>query len=48
VILLGFLPPQNLHLGSVYFYETFLMVGIIVNISLPTFIYRWQKAVKGS
>lgn len=43
VIIFGFLPPTNLQVGSLYFYEGFLIVGIVVFCLLPFLIYRLRK-----
>lgn len=42
-LFIGFVPPEQLKTGSVLFYESFLIIGIIV-LSLPPFIiYKLRK-----
>ena len=36
---IGFVPPAQLKTGSTFFYDAFLIIGIIV-LSLPPFIFR--------
>ncbi len=50
VIFVGFLPPTDLHITSVFTYEMILIVGIIV-FSIPPFIidaleHKWSDKVK--
>lgn len=40
--LLGFVPPSQLHVGSLFFYETFLLGGLIIMSLIPYLIYRYK------
>lgn len=42
-IFIGFFPPSQLKTGSIWFYELFLIVGIIVMTYIPLLIYRFRK-----
>lgn len=39
---MGFIPPGQLQVGSLVFYETFLIVGIFIMSLIPYLIYRWR------
>lgn len=43
VISFGFFPPPNMQIGSVYFYEAFLVLGIITFSLIPFVIYWLRK-----
>ena len=40
---IGFVPPGQLETGSLPFYESFLIVGIIVMAAIPHLIYNFRK-----
>ncbi len=42
-IFLGFVPPSQLHVGSIFFYEGFLSIGLIIMIIIPLVIYKFRK-----
>lgn len=42
-ILLGFVPPTQLNVGSLLFYESFLIIGLLVMSSIPLVIYQMRK-----
>ncbi|MFT3741643.1 MAG: amino acid permease [Gammaproteobacteria bacterium] len=42
-ILLGFIPPSQIGVGSIFKYEMLLVVGIILLCLPPWIIYRWAK-----
>lgn len=39
----GFIPPSQLHIGSLLFYEGFLIIGIIIMCLIPYLIYRYRN-----
>ena len=41
---MGFIPPAQLHTGSLFFYETFLLVGLFVMCGIPLIIHQFRKA----
>lgn len=43
VIFLGFVPPSQLNIGSLAFYEGFLITGLIIMIAIPLIIYQFRK-----
>ncbi len=43
VILLGFYPPSQLNVGSLLFYELFLILGLITMIAIPLIIQAKKK-----
>ncbi len=43
LIFLGFVPPSQIKVGSLFVYETILIVGIIVLCLPPIFIYAFRK-----
>jgi glutamate:GABA antiporter len=40
---MGFIPPGQLEVGSLLFYEGFLIVGILIMALIPYLIYRFRK-----
>ncbi len=42
-IIIGFIPPAGLQTGSLFFYESFLSLGIVIMIILPLVIYHFSK-----
>lgn len=51
VILLGFVPPSQLQVGNLIFYELFLILGLLIMIAIPLVIYHlrqphWIKEIK--
>lgn len=42
-VVIGFFPPENLVLLNITFYETFLILGMIIFIALPFFILKFKK-----
>ncbi|MCH9611598.1 MAG: Glutamate/gamma-aminobutyrate antiporter [Chlamydiia bacterium] len=42
-IILVFIPPAQLHIGSLLFYESFLMIGLAAMIALPLIIHAFKK-----
>ncbi len=42
-IFLGFVPPTQLNVGSIYFYEGFLITGLVIMVIIPMVIYRFRK-----
>ncbi|MBI2743223.1 MAG: amino acid permease [Chlamydiales bacterium] len=42
-IFLAFVPPSQLDVGSLFFYEGFLIVGLLVMIAIPLIIYQFRK-----
>ena len=40
---LGFFPPAQLQTGSVWFFEGFLIIGLILVIGIPQLIYTFRK-----
>ena len=42
-LFIGFLPPSQIDEGNLYFYESFLIAGILVMVLLPTIIYALKK-----
>ncbi len=42
-IFLGFVPPTQLHIGNIVFYEGFLISGLAIMIALPLIIYQFRK-----
>ncbi len=42
-IFIGFVPPTQLHVGSLVFYQGFLIVGLVIMISIPLLIYQFRK-----
>lgn len=42
-VFLGFVPPTQLHVGSLVFYESFLILGLLIMIAIPLIIYQCRK-----
>lgn len=42
-IIIGFVPPSQLVVGSVVFYDAFLIVGLLVMCGIPLIFYRLRK-----
>ena len=42
-VALGYVPPSQLEIGSVVFYEAFLILGIILVCAIPLIIYQFRK-----
>lgn len=42
-IALGFVPPSQLNVGSLAFYELFLIIGLLVFSAIPLIIYQMRK-----
>lgn len=42
-ILIGFIPPTQLVVGSVVFYDAFLIVGLLIMCGIPLIFYRLRK-----
>jgi len=42
-ILLVFIPPRQIHIGSLLFYESFLSIGLITMCLIPAIIYSFKK-----
>lgn len=42
-LLISFIPPSQLYTGNIWFYEGFLIIGIIVNCIIPLVIYQFKK-----
>ena len=42
-LIIGFFPPEQLHTGSLLFYELFLFLGILVFCSMPFIILLFKK-----
>ena len=40
---IAFIPPSQLHTGSLFFYETFLILGLLVMCGVPLIIYQFKK-----
>ena len=40
---LGFFPPSQLQTGNTFFFEAFLIIGIILIVGLPQIIYTFKK-----
>lgn len=45
-IILGFLPPKHIAMGSIFKYETILIVGVIVCCLFPMLLYRAKTHAK--
>ncbi len=43
VILLGFFPPSQLNVGSLLFYELFLIIGLAIMVAIPFIIHAFRK-----
>jgi len=42
-IILGFIPPSQLDTGGIVFYESFLLIGYIVIVSIPFIIFSYRR-----
>ncbi len=42
-ICIGFVPPTQLEVGSLLFYDSFLVIGLAFMIALPLIIYQFRK-----
>ncbi len=42
-IFIGFIPPAQLRVGSLLFYESFLIIGLIVMAGIPLLIFQLRK-----
>jgi putative glutamate/gamma-aminobutyrate antiporter len=42
-IIIGFVPPTQLHIGNLTFYESFLSIGLFVMVIIPLLIYQCRK-----
>ncbi len=42
-ILVGFIPPSQLHVGNLFFYESFLIGGLLITILFPILLYHFRK-----
>lgn len=42
-IIVTFFPPTVLHVGSIVFYESFLIGGLLLMIAIPLIIYQFRK-----
>lgn len=42
-ILIGFVPPTQLNVGSLLFYDSFLIIGLLIMTLLPLIIYQVRK-----
>ncbi len=43
-IFLVFIPPAQLHIGSLAFYESFLIIGLLVMCAIPLIIHGFKKS----
>lgn len=43
VIILGFVPPAQLDVGNLFFYELFLILGLLIMSAIPLAIYQCRK-----
>ncbi len=42
-IFFAFFPPTQIEIGSVFFYESFLIIGLLIMSSIPLIIYQFRK-----
>ncbi|MES2344977.1 MAG: APC family permease [Chlamydiota bacterium] len=42
-IIIGFVPPTQLVTGSLIFYDSFLVIGLLIMIGIPLAIYQFKK-----
>ncbi len=42
-IFVGFFPPSQLQVGSLVFYDSFLIVGLLIMIAIPLIIHQFRK-----
>jgi glutamate:GABA antiporter len=41
--IIGFIPPSNIQTGSVFFYESLLITGLLIMSTPPIIVYQWLK-----
>ena len=43
-ICLGFIPPEQIYVGNLFFYDAFLVVGLLIMCGIPLIIfYQFRK-----
>lgn len=42
-MIIAFVPPTQIQIGSLFFYESFLIIGFIIMLGLPLWIYQCRK-----
>ena len=42
-IIIGFVPPSQLHVGSILFYDSFLLIGLAIMCGIPLIFYKFRK-----
>ncbi|MCX6990885.1 MAG: amino acid permease [Chlamydiae bacterium] len=42
-IIIGFVPPTQLHVGSILFYDSFLVIGLVIMCGIPLVFYKFRK-----
>jgi putative glutamate/gamma-aminobutyrate antiporter len=42
-ILIGYFPPSQINVGSMIFYEAFLVIGAVVFYAIPLLLYKFRK-----
>jgi putative glutamate/gamma-aminobutyrate antiporter len=42
-IALAFVPPSQLNVGSLFFYDSFLIIGLFIMCAIPLLIYQFRK-----
>ncbi len=42
-IFMSFIPPSQLHTGSLFFYEAFLIIGLFIMCGIPLIIYQFRR-----
>jgi amino acid transporter len=40
---IGYFPPAQLHIGSIAFYESFLIIGFVLFYTIPLLLYKFRK-----
>ena len=45
---IGFIPPGNIETGGVFFYESLLVIGLLVMSTPPIIVYQWLKRLGNS
>jgi glutamate:GABA antiporter len=43
---IGFIPPSNIQTGGVLFYESLLIIGLLIMSTPPIIVYQWLKRRK--
>lgn len=43
VVILSFLPPTQINVGNLVFYELFLIIGLLIMIAIPLIIHSFRK-----